>query len=220
MASGQPQRVIAYIDGFNLYFGLRDSGLRRYYWLNVKALAASLLKPYQQLVQTKYFTARVSGGRKGDPPHVAAKLDAKARRQSLFLEALGTLADFRLFEGHYLGKTVTCYRCHGAWRTHEEKMTDVCIATEMLTDAFTDGYDAALVVSGDSDLVPPIMAIRRLFPGKRIVVALPPARHSAQLKRAAHASFVIGKAKLRASQFPEDVRKADGFILRRPPKWR
>jgi hypothetical protein len=40
------QRVIAYIDGFNLYFGLRESGLRRCYWLNLPALAESLLRPH------------------------------------------------------------------------------------------------------------------------------------------------------------------------------
>ncbi|MCS6861184.1 MAG: hypothetical protein NZT92_12780 [Abditibacteriales bacterium] len=52
------ERVIAYVDGFNLYFGLRSRGWRRYYWLNLQALALNLLKPSQQLVFTKYFTAR------------------------------------------------------------------------------------------------------------------------------------------------------------------
>ena len=55
------QRVIAYIDAFNLYFGLRESGLRRCYWLNLKALAESLLRSEQELVATKYFTARIAG---------------------------------------------------------------------------------------------------------------------------------------------------------------
>lgn len=32
------QRVITYIDGFNLYFGLKQAGLKRYYWLDVAAL--------------------------------------------------------------------------------------------------------------------------------------------------------------------------------------
>ncbi len=27
-------RVIVYIDGFNLYFGLKSKGWRRYFWLN------------------------------------------------------------------------------------------------------------------------------------------------------------------------------------------
>jgi len=29
-------RVIAYIDGFNLYFGMKDSGLKSCYWLGMR----------------------------------------------------------------------------------------------------------------------------------------------------------------------------------------
>jgi len=50
------KKVIAYVDGFNLYFGLRESHLKRFYWLNIKALAQNLLKGNQQLIFTKYFT--------------------------------------------------------------------------------------------------------------------------------------------------------------------
>ena len=32
------ERVNAYIDGFNLYFGLKSKGWRRYYWLDLRAL--------------------------------------------------------------------------------------------------------------------------------------------------------------------------------------
>lgn len=53
-------RVIVYIDGFNLYFGLKSKGWRRYFWLNPQRLTENLLKPGQKLVFTKYFTARVS----------------------------------------------------------------------------------------------------------------------------------------------------------------
>lgn len=72
MSSTPPERVICYVDGFNLYFGLRDSRLRRYYWLNVRRLAENLLRPHQSLVETKYFTARISGAMRGDPPAKAA----------------------------------------------------------------------------------------------------------------------------------------------------
>ena len=47
----EKQRVIAYIDRFNLYFGLRESGLRRCYWLNLRAFAESLLRSGQVLVR-------------------------------------------------------------------------------------------------------------------------------------------------------------------------
>jgi uncharacterized LabA/DUF88 family protein len=214
------QRVIAYIDGFNLYFGLRDSGLQRCYWLNVRALAEALLRPNQQLVFTKYFTARIAGGRAGDAPARARELDAKRKRQSDYLEALQTLSDFGLFEGHYLGKDVRCHSCGASWRTHEEKMTDVQVATEMLADAFTDRFDTALVVSADSDLVPPTRAIRRHFSKKRVVACFPPGRASVDLERAANATVKIPVKKLDASQFPDAVVKPDGHVLRRPALWR
>jgi hypothetical protein len=67
------ERVVAYIDGFNLYFGLRSKGWKGYYWLNIRALAQNLLKPDQALVSTKYFTARITG-----PPD-------KEQRQSTFI---------------------------------------------------------------------------------------------------------------------------------------
>ena len=54
------ERVIAYIDGFNLYYGLKSSGWRRYYWLNIQRLVQNLLKPNQRLILTKYFTSRIS----------------------------------------------------------------------------------------------------------------------------------------------------------------
>ena len=58
-------RVISYIDGFNLYFGLKDKGWKRYYWLDLAALSGALLKPGQTLESTHYFTARLRmAGRK------------------------------------------------------------------------------------------------------------------------------------------------------------
>jgi len=54
------QRVISYVDGFNLYYGLKSQRWQRYLWLDVQALSRKLLKPDQTLVRTKYFTARVS----------------------------------------------------------------------------------------------------------------------------------------------------------------
>lgn len=214
------ERIIAYIDGFNLYFGLRDSGLRRCYWLNVQALVHKLLKSDQQLLFTKYFTARISGAYSGDSPATRQHLEARRKRQSNYLEVLGTLKDFRMYEGHYLGKDITCRSCRTSWRTHEEKMTDVQIATELLTDAFTDQFDMALLISADSDLIPPIRAVRLFFPDKRVVVGFPPARYSKDLEGAANASLIIGRGKLKQSQFPDDVKKADGYVIKRPEQWR
>ncbi len=99
-------------------------------------------------------------------------------------------------------------------------MTDVNIATELLTDAFQDHFDTTVLISGDSDLTAPIRTVRRVFPAKRVVVAFPPDRQSVELAKAASTSFHIGRAKLADSQLPERVTKPDGFVLQRPAKWK
>ena len=38
------QRVRMYVDGFNLFYGLRARGWRRYYWLDLHRLAAPALR--------------------------------------------------------------------------------------------------------------------------------------------------------------------------------
>lgn len=212
-------RVITYIDGFNLYHGLRDSGLKRFYWLDMTALAANLLKSDQQLIFTRYFTARIAGPHPADSPAKAARLRDKRQRQSDYLDALCTRENFQLIEGHYLPKNKRCFQCGAQWTQHEEKMTDVNIATRLLVDAFNDAFDAAIIISGDSDLTPPVLAVREYFPDKRIVVAFPPRRHSVQLQRAAHACFTIGRAKLRDSQLPDAVVTSNGVTLHRPDRW-
>ncbi len=66
-------RTIIYIDGFNLYYGLRSKGWRKYYWLNLRCLSQKILKLDQRLIATKYFTARVSAGNKATSDNVREK---------------------------------------------------------------------------------------------------------------------------------------------------
>ncbi len=47
---GPVERVKAYVDGFNLYHGLKTRHGRKYLWLDLQALAVRLLKPSQHLV--------------------------------------------------------------------------------------------------------------------------------------------------------------------------
>jgi uncharacterized LabA/DUF88 family protein len=208
----QEQRVVVYVDGFNLYFGMRDAGFRRYYWLNLRAMSENLLLPGQKLVATKYFTARIAGGQRSR--------EKKRKRQADYLEALGTLPQVTLFEGQFLSKEMCCQSCGNKWRTNEEKMTDVQIATELLTDAFEGCFDTALVVSADSDLVPPIRAIRHRFPALRVLACMPPGRSSVELKKAANASLRISERVLQESQLPDEVQKPEGYVLKRPERWR
>lgn len=203
------QRVNAYIDGFNLYFGLKAARFKRYYWLDLAAMAANLLKPDQRLCATHYFTTAIRDNRRNE---------ADRLRQVDYLQALSTCG-IAIQYGHYLEKPRSCHRCHASWTDYEEKMTDVNLAIQLLTDAFDDAFDVALIISGDSDLTTPIKRVRERFPSKRLIVAFPPRRHSAELKRVAHGYLTIGEDKLRSSQLPDRLVKPNGYVLTRPVTW-
>lgn len=202
------KRVIVYIDGFNLYFGLLEKGWRKYLWLDLQKLASSLLIDNQSLVHTKYFTSRISNP------------TSKQRRQSLFLDALNTLTEFSIYYGRYQAEVKTCDNCGFTTLVSNEKKTDVNIATEMLVDAFQNRFDTAILVSADADLTAPIVSIRKLFPDKAVIIAFPPARHSYELKNKASGVYFISEEKLAQNLLPESIILKNGFELKRPEKWR
>lgn len=204
------QRVTVYIDGYNLYYGLRSKGWRRYYWLDLHLLSNKLLRSGQRLEAVHYFTARVFP----DP-----NKPGKSMRQGTFLDAITTLPDVHIHEGYFLPKQVSCANCKTTWQTYEEKMTDVNIAVQLLGDAQDNIFDTAIVISGDGDLATPVRVVEKRFPKKRTVVAFPPGRHAASLVRAAAAYFTIGRDVFRDSQLPNQVTKPDGYVLTRPPTW-
>ena len=204
-------RVITYVDGFNLYFGLRDKGWRKYYWLDLCVLSRSFLEGDQQFAHCHYFTSRIqdSGGYSQD-----------AGRQNTWLDALATFSDLTTHFGHYLSGRQKCHKCHHTWNTHEEKMTDVNIATQLLADVYEDRFDTAIIVSADSDLTAPVKLVREQFPNKQVRIAFPPARQSAHLKKVANAAFVISQDKLCKSLMPDVITTSSGYVLHRPNEWR
>lgn len=200
------ERVVVYVDGFNLYFGMLEAGFDYCKWLNLKLLAKNLLKPNQELVEVKYFTSRVSNN------------PDKQIRQNTYIEALESVG-VNIYYGNYQSDTITCKRCGNIWPKYNEKMTDVNIATQILIDAYQDKYDMAMLISGDSDLVPPMRAVHEIFKNKRVFVAFPPKRHNQSVSLTAKGSLTIGRKKLVESQFEEKITKKDGYVLNKPKIW-
>ncbi len=209
-SQAQPHRVAVYVDGLNLYHGLKSRSWRRYYWLNLRRLAERLLRSDQRLVMVRYFTARFMP-RFGDPD--------QPQRQDTYLKALETLPDLTIQYGYHLPKTGRCRRCGATWASFEEKMTDVNIAVALLRDAMRNTFDTAIVISADSDLTGPINTVLHSYPEKRVVVAFPPNRHSEQLHHQATAAFRLGRSIIASSQFPAQVIDANGFVLHKPSSW-
>lgn len=201
------ERVIAYIDGYNLYFGLCEREWRHYLWLDLPRMVRGLLKPHQSLVNLKYFTSRSSGPSQSQ------------RRQTIYLDALQARGGLEIHFGNFNTKDVHCADCGRTWLDHEEKQTDVKIAVHMLRDAHNDQFDMALLISGDSDQVPTVREIEQEYAPKRVTVAFPPKRVSGDLKKAASSSFSIGEQHFRNAQLPSVVAGKIGYALCQPVQW-
>ncbi|HEY4248274.1 MAG TPA: NYN domain-containing protein [Lacunisphaera sp.] len=154
MASPNPSRkVIAYVDGFNLYYGLlKDRPDLK--WLNLNKLV-KMLFPHYELGGVKYFTAEVEDA-------------SRKERQKMYWRALRK-EGVKVIPGRleYREKNCGVTACmHHGPRTHRipvEKMTDVNIALHAVTDARNLGADAICIISGDTDLIPAMDMIRANF---------------------------------------------------------
>ncbi|MDQ3015334.1 MAG: NYN domain-containing protein [Bacteroidota bacterium] len=150
---------------------------------------------------------------KGDEP--------KRNRQKKYLEALQYGTATKIYYGQYqvIQNGITCGACGDSWDSKSEKMTDVQIATQLLTDAFTDKFDTAILITADSDLVPPIKMIKEHFPHKQIQIFFPPQRFSYQLQEIADVYETLDVADLNNNQLPNTVTKPDGYVLHKPAVW-
>jgi uncharacterized LabA/DUF88 family protein len=166
------------------------------------------LQSGQTLVAVNYFTACVTSP------------EDKRKRQLSYIEALVHHSSINVIKGKFLETDFQCRHCAKTWKKREEKMTDVAIATELLIGAVRNEYDVAILVSGDSDLVPPVQALKSQFGHKRIFARFPPKRKSFELQSSCHGWGNISESDLRVSQLPNEVKKLDGYTLKRPSSWR
>lgn len=213
------KKVTFYIDGFNFYFGLKrtkkvDPAWRAFYWIDIVKLCESFLGNNQMLEKVIYFTASPLSPQKNS-------------RQSAFLNANKLINGdrFEIVRGKYLDKHIICPYCKGDISRPEEKKTDVNISIRMVEDCVMDATDIVALVSADSDLVPPIELIQRLFPETGIKVYFPPSNFSNDLKdnlihhRSKPVLMLKNIRRFQAAVMPHTVSK-DGKTYTIPDKWK
>lgn len=203
-------RVICYADGLNIYYGLRKGHFRNYLWLDLKQLSELLLMGREQLTKVKYFTSPM----KADA--------AKEARQSTFIDALSSEPMISVFKGKIKEFDDYCRACKEPYVMRREKETDTGLSVEIVRDAFRDEFDSALLMSGDTDFVPPLRVVSEEFPEKKIIVAKPINCGPCVDLRAYANRFVRVKTKhLSVCQFPDEVTTSEGYIVKRPDtfKW-
>ncbi len=207
-------RANIYVDGFNLYYGLRKS---RYKWLDIGALCRLKL-PTHTINQIRYFTANVKA-RPHDP--------GQPVRQQTYLRALKTTPNLSIKLGHFLTKDIwmprtACLSFHldnvQVCKT-EEKGSDVNLASYLLLDGFHRDFEIAFVVTNDSDLCEPIRMVTREL-GLLVGVLNPHhyLKRSRALFNAASSFDQITLADLAACQFPPTLTDRKGAFTR-PATW-
>ncbi len=205
-------KIYVYIDGFNLYYGcLKDTTYR---WLDINKMC-NLLFPSDEITYIKYFTAPIK-------LRMSDKDPDRQNRQQIYLRALKTLDNVEIIEGIFLRHKVSMKLANKVGYAlvvkHEEKGTDVNIATHLVNDAHNKLFERAVVISNDSDLVTPIQVVTNEL--KLLVTVISPFdKNNIQLKTVASDVKQIRRGLLGVSQFNEKlVDKVGEFSM--PDKWK
>lgn len=157
----QKKRVFALVDGFNLYHSIADKpsakrykdakDLRMYKWLNLRKLVESFILKDEEIIKILYFSA------------YSFWRPDRVKRHQTYVRALRTVGVTPVIS-KFKDKIIRCKSCQKTFKTYEEKQTDVQIAINLFKEGMDDSYDKVLVISGDSDLIPAIEAVKEKFP--------------------------------------------------------
>jgi len=205
-----PLTANVYVDGFNFYYGCLKG--TKYKWLDFSKLC-QLLLPNNTIGKIRYFTAPVVS-RASDPQ--------QGQRQQTYLRALRTIPNLSIIEGHFSVKNVWMMKSDNSGTVRviktEEKGSDVNLASYILTDAYDNLYDVAVIISNDSDLEYPISYVKSRL-GKIVGLLNPHPHPSVVLMR--HKDFYkpIRASVLAASQFPDQMADSAG-TFHCPSVWR
>jgi uncharacterized LabA/DUF88 family protein len=140
-------RVCLFIDGSNFYHALKEAGLP----VNVDfyKLSSRLTGTERRHVHTYYYNTPLVRPRRDDPEYAAK--EERCRSQQRFFNALRFVPNLTFKPGRF-------QRLPNGGQT--EKGVDVMLAIDMLTLAFKDRYDAAILISSDADFKHAIEVIK------------------------------------------------------------
>jgi uncharacterized LabA/DUF88 family protein len=140
------ERVMVFIDGSNLYHVLGQTCGR--HDLQFDKFAQKLANG-RDLRRIYYYNIRQE----------AFEDRSNATDQDKFLSSL--------YDTPYLEVKLGIWKQRGA--TMVEKGVDVMLAVDLVTHAYKDHYDSAIIVSGDADFYPALQAVKDV--GKQVEVA-------------------------------------------------
>lgn len=189
------KRGALYVDGFNLYHPINDSGHHHLKWASMWRLGEILCESKNLLMVKSVICTAL-------PRHIPEKMD----RHNRFISSQVAMGS-TVIKGHYVPQE----------DTYTEKQTDINLALALILDGIDDVYDCAFLLSADSDQVATAKAFRqRLAPlGKQLIAAIPPGKTCPTDYQGLGVTNVnVSRNLLERCVMPEHVNGRAGLILR------
>lgn len=219
-------RTTVYVDGYNLYYGcLQDTPWK---WLDLRKLVERILQeesPGARVIAFRYFTSPVIA-------RLARRGTSSVEAQNSYLKALRATGVDIAFGRHQLDVGMAPRHIPGRHPNRDdvtpvwdlsEKETDVRLALTLYRDTARLAPEQVVLISGDSDMVPALQAIREDYE-VRLGLIIPrraKARRAPPVLLPTLADWTrdhIRDEELADSQFPERV-PTQRAPATKPPYW-
>lgn len=207
------KKIAVYVDGFNLYHGLKELKKPHLKWLDLRSLAEKFVNHQNEAIEEiYYFTA------------VATFMEKSTiLRHRAYIEALETRG-IKFIEGHFKDKWLEYKNKHlqFKWKKHEEKETDVNISIFMVRDAIKRSFDKFILITNDTDIVPAIKMAKNENNDLRFKLLTPPTFHTHDsLLKAINPgiSTKLTVGHIQNSLLPTKIQKPNGKIIHIPKEY-
>jgi hypothetical protein len=144
----------------------------------------------------------------------------KIRRHRRYMRCLKD-SGVEIHEATFRKKDVYIEELDKYTKVPEEKQTDVYLASKLLEIFVEDSADLAVLVTGDSDLVPAVETALRLFgkEGKQVSFLFPSGEPNKELKALVPWHVSVKAKRYAAHQFPDPYRLKSGKEIAKPSSW-
>ncbi|ADG71663.1 NYN domain-containing protein [Brachyspira murdochii] len=206
-------KVNFYIDGFNIYHAIDRLNNNKLKWINYYDLCKSLLKDNEIINKVYYFSA------------YAFWKPYSQNNHYIFIQALKyfnvevVLGNFKKKSKNLIINDNNGNIIKYNYEYHEEKESDVNIAIYLVRDACKRNCDKAILLSGDSDLVPAIKMAKEENADLKVGVVVPPNVQASSLKNISDFDIKLLKIDISSFLLPNSIKLETGHTITCPKDW-
>lgn len=212
------ERIVFLVDGFNVYHSVREclkkKEIQHGRWFDYRKYFEWVVKTYPDfrpnsvVSRVRLYTALANHM---DPGVVD--------RHKIFLKALDCHGVEHTL-GNFKRKTLNCRAtCREKFQGHEEKETDINVALGVIEAFVRNEADCAVIVSGDTDLIPAIRTAKALFENIRVGILTPAHKKNQHFRQFADFTIAIKPEHYAQFQLPPSINLPNGKIITKPPAW-